>query len=87
MDASPYTGPAEGSFRRERSNRPRVPQIAPKKHAVTPVMAKYKRGAAEGRRVNGALCPQGSVVLGDVIDIGEPAGWCTTAERVSRLRE
>ena len=28
-----------------------------------------------------------SVVLGDVIDIGEPAGWCTTAEWVSRLRE
>ena len=28
-----------------------------------------------------------SVVLGDVIDIGEPAGWCTTAGRVSRLRE
>ena len=47
-----------------------------------PGYGKVRAGAAGGRRVNGALCPHVSVVLGDVIDIDEPAGWCTTAGRV-----
>lgn len=72
----------------ERSNRPWMPQIAPKKHSVALQLWQSKGVVLqEDRQVNGALCPHMSVVLGDVIDIGEPAGWCTTAEWVSRLRE
>ena len=33
------------------------------------------RGGAEDRTNTGAMCPQGSVVMGDVIDIGEPVWW------------
>jgi hypothetical protein len=35
------------------------------------VVAKWESGAAEDRSGNGAQCPLKSVVLGDVIDIGE----------------
>ena len=43
-------------------------------------------GAAEDRCSNGAYCPRVSVVLGDVIDIGESAWRFTAAVPVSRLR-
>ena len=44
-------------------------------------------GAAEDRFGNGAQCPRVSVVLGDVIDIGESARRYAAAESISRLRE
>ena len=37
---------------------------------------KVERGAGEDRYGNGAHCPRVSVVLGCVIDIGEPTGRC-----------
>ena len=44
-------------------------------------------GAAEDRRSNGAYCPHVSVVMGDVIDMGESVWRCVTAEPISRVRE
>jgi hypothetical protein len=32
-------------------------------------------------------CPRVSVVMGDVIDIGESSWWFSAAEPISRLRE
>jgi len=48
---------------------------------------KVERGAGEDRYGNGAYCPRVSVVLGCVIDIGEPIGRCAAGWAVSRLRE
>ena len=62
-----------------------LPQIAPKKHCVR--CGKVECGAAEDRLDNGAYCPRMSVVLGDVIDIGESAWRFATAGQISRLRE
>ena len=51
------------------------PKIAPKKHGrLAPLWlrcGRVERGAAEDRYSNGAYCPRVSVVMGDVIDIGE----------------
>ena len=44
-------------------------------------------GAAEDRCSNGAHCPLVSVVLGDVIDIGESTWRYAAAGPISRLRE
>ena len=46
-----------------------------------------ERGAGEDRLSNGAHCPRLSVVLGDVIDIGESALRDASAGPISRLRE
>jgi hypothetical protein len=51
------------------------------------VCGKVERGAGEDRYGNGAHCPRVSVVLGCVIDIGEPIGRCAAGWAVSRLRE
>ena len=51
------------------------------------VRGKVERGAGEDRYGNGAYCPRVSVVLGCVIDIGEPTGRCRAGWAVSRLRE
>ena len=48
---------------------------------------KVESGAAEDRSDNGAFCPRLSVVLGDVIDIGESAWWFAAAGLISRLRD
>ena len=72
----------------ERSNRPWMPQIAPKKHSVALQLWQSKGVVLqEDRQVNGALCPHMSVVLGDVIDIGESTGRFAAAGPISRLRE
>jgi hypothetical protein len=63
-----------------------LPQIAPKKHGVA-CCGKVECGAAKDRCGNGAKCPRSSVVLGDVIDIGESAWRFAAAEPISRLRE
>ena len=74
--------------------RPLCPNIAPKKHVVEASLwlrcGKVEDGAAEDRYSIGAFCPPVSVVMGDVIDIGESA-WrfcngCTDIpfERVSK---
>jgi len=42
-------------------------------------------GAAEDRCSNGAYCPRVSVVLGDVIDIGESRRRLETGVAISRL--
>jgi len=71
-----------------------LPKIAPKKHRMESSLwlrcGKVECGAAEDRYSNGAYCPRVSVVMGDVIDIGESA-WrfrngCTDIpfERVSK---
>lgn len=62
-----------------------LPQIAPKKHWVE--CCKVEGGAAKDRCGNGASCPRSSVVLGDVIDIGESAWRFAAAGLISRLRE
>jgi len=51
------------------------------------VRGKVERGAGEDRYGNGAQCPRVSVVLGCVIDVGEPTGRCAAGWAVSRLRE
>jgi hypothetical protein len=51
------------------------------------IRGKVERGAGEDRYGNGAYCPRVSVVLGCVIDIGEPIGRCVAGWAVSRLRE
>ena len=48
---------------------------------------KVEWGAAEDRFGNGAHCPRVSVVMGDVIDIGESAGQFAAVVPISRLRE
>jgi len=48
---------------------------------------KLEGGAAQDRWSNGAYCPLKSVVLGNVIDIGEPMARLRAALSVSRLRE
>lgn len=58
--------------RYERSNRPAAANRA-EETLLCPRCGKVRRGAAEDRSGNGALCPRVSVVLGDVIDIGELA--------------
>ncbi|MFZ1548676.1 MAG: hypothetical protein WAT12_16550 [Candidatus Nitrotoga sp.] len=49
-----------------------MPQIAPKEHAALR-MWQSGCGATEDRKSNGAYCTKDSVVMGDVIDIGEMA--------------
>jgi hypothetical protein len=61
------------------------PQIVPKKHGAN--CGKVEGGAAEDRCGNGAICPRVSVVLGDVIEIGESARRSATEGPISRLRE
>jgi hypothetical protein len=63
-----------------------MPQIAPKKHPVA-LLWHSGGGAGEDRSSSGANCPQMSVVLGDVIDIGESALRYASAGPISRLRE
>ena len=63
-----------------------LPQIAPKKH-VCLRYGNVECGAAEDRCSNGAICPRVSVVMGNVIDIGESAGRYRAAGPISRLRE
>jgi hypothetical protein len=43
---------------------------------------KVECGAGEGRYRNGAQCPRVRLVLGDVIDIGEPACACIPFQRL-----
>jgi hypothetical protein len=67
-----------------------LPQIAPKKHCVPRPCHRHGKvdgGAAEDRSGNGAQCPRVSVVLGDVIDIGESVWRFVAAGPISRLRE
>jgi hypothetical protein len=71
----------KGSFTQSRKGRKGsvligcVPQSGPKKHDCFCGIVEY--GAAEDRSFIGAYCPQGSVVMGDVSDIGESA-WSLT---------
>jgi hypothetical protein len=67
-----------------------LPQIAPKKHCMSRPCLRHGKvdvGAAEDRSGNGAQCPRVSVVLGDVIVIGESAWRFVAAGPISRLRE
>jgi hypothetical protein len=48
---------------------------------------KVERSTGEDRSSNGAHCPRVSVVMGCVIDIGEPAPSLFGLARASRLRE
>ncbi|MDP1550982.1 MAG: hypothetical protein Q8L97_12640, partial [Nitrosomonas sp.] len=48
---------------------------------------KVECGVTEDRNSNGAYCPRNSVVMGDVIGIGEWAWRCWNAWPISRLIE
>ena len=60
--------------------------VAPKK-LIAEFADIVECSAVEDRLSNGAYCPLESVVLGDVIDIGEAYRQSQAAGALSRLRE
>jgi hypothetical protein len=81
------TAPVKHGLRIKRSNRPAAANRAEETLGGLACCGKVESGAAKDRCGNGANCPRSSVVLGDVIDIGESAWRFAAAEPISRLRE
>ena len=70
----------------ERGNRPPAANRAEETRGGC-VVASWKAVPRKTGKTMVRFCPRVSVVLGDVIDIGESAWWFAAAGLISRLRD